>query len=73
MSTEEKKDIAIIIKDKYELTGLNVTKDDFQEDNLDDLIRRTEIIKNYLDIQKSAINTDEIKFVLNAKEVLEQA
>lgn len=73
INIEDKKDIAIIIKDKYELTGLNVTKDDFQEDNLDDLIRRTEIIKNYLDIQKSAINTDEIKFVLNAKEVLEQA
>lgn len=73
INIEDKKDIAIIIKDKYELTGLNVTKDDFQEDNLDDLIRRTEIIKNYLDIQKSAITTDEIKFVLNAKEVLEQA
>lgn len=36
----DKKDLAIIIKDKYKLFGIQVSKENFQEDNIDDLIKK---------------------------------
>ena len=47
----DKKDLSVIIKDKYKLFGMQVSKENFQEDNIEDLIKKVKIIANYNNIQ----------------------
>lgn len=63
----DKKDLAIIIKDKYKLFGIQVSKENFQEDNIDDLIKKVKVINNYNDIQKSNISVGELQYVVTVK------
>ena len=49
----ENKDLSIIIKDKYKLYGMNLTKDNFLEDNIEELIRRVKNINDYNNIKNS--------------------
>ena len=49
------KELAVIIKDKYKLFGMQVSKENFQEDNIEDLIKKVKIISNYNNIKKKQI------------------
>ena len=66
----EKKDISIVIKDKYKLFGLNITKDNFSDAGLEDFINQVHIITYYNDIQKSNIPIEDIQYVMNARPIL---
>ena len=54
------KDLSVIIKDKYKLFGMQVSKENFQEDSIDDLIRKVKIINTYNNIQKSKFSIEDI-------------
>ena len=68
----DKKDLAVIIKDKYKLFGIQVSKENFQEDNIDDLIKKVKIINNYNDIQKSNISVGELQYVVTVRGMLKK-
>ena len=67
----DNKDIAMIIKDKYNLCNINIEKGDFDEDNIDSLIVTAGNICEYNYILNSKITLDDIKFVISAKKILE--
>ena len=66
----ERKDIAVVIKDKHKLLGLEISKENFTESNLPDFAKQTQIIDYYNDIAKSEITVDDIQFVLNARTII---
>ena len=68
----EKKEIAIVIKDKHKLLGLEISKDNFLEANLDEFAKQTQIIDFYNDIQRSNILLDDIQFVMNSRSILKR-
>ena len=66
------KDLAVIIKDKYKLFGLQVSKENFQEDNVEDLIRRVKLITNYNNIQKTKFSVGDLEYITTVKEMLKK-
>ena len=64
--------LAVIIKDKYKLFGLQVSKENFQEDNVDDLIRKVKLITNYNNIQKSKFSVQDLEYITTVKEMLKK-
>lgn len=66
------KDLAVIIKDKYKLFGMQVSKENFQEDNIEDLIKRVKIIANYNNIQKSKFSIEDLEYITTVKEMLKK-
>lgn len=68
----EKKDIAIVIKDKHKLLGLEISKDNFLEANLDDFAKQTQIIDYYNDISRSNIPLEDIQFIMNSRATLKR-
>lgn len=68
----EKKDITIIIKDKYKLLGLNIGKDDFEEANLETLENLTKILALNYNIKKSEVTIEDIAFMTKVKELLKK-
>ena len=59
-------------KDKYKLFGLQVSKENFQEDSIEDLIRKVKIITNYNNIQKSKFSVGDLEYITNVKEMLKK-
>lgn len=66
------KDLAVIIKDKYKLFGLQISKENFQEDNIEDLIRKVKIINTYNNIKKSKFSVQNIEYITIVKEILKK-
>ena len=66
------KDLATIIKDKYKLFGMQVSKENFQEDSIDDLIRKVKIINTYNNIQKSKFSIEDLEYITTVKEMLKK-
>lgn len=66
------KDLAVIIKDKYKLFGMQVSKENFQEDNLEDLIKKVKIVSNYNNIKKSKYSIDDLEYIVSVKEMLKK-
>ena len=66
------KDIAVIIKDKYKLFGMQVSKENFQEDNIEDLIRKVKVVTNYNNIQKSKFSIEDLEYITTVKEMLKK-
>lgn len=66
----EIKDMAIIIKDKYKLLGLNVNKEDFEEGSVESLVTSTKTLTIYNNIKNSNLTLEEIDFMCKAKEIL---
>ena len=66
------KDLSVIIKDKYKLFGLQVSKENFQEDNIEDLIRRVKLITNYNNIQKTKFSVEDLEYITTVKEMLKK-
>ena len=52
--------------------GIQVSKENFQEDNIDDLIKKVKIINNYNDIQKSNISVGELQYVVTVRGMLKK-
>ena len=66
------KDLSIIIKDKYKLLGMQLSKENFEEDSIEDLIRKVKIINNYNNIQKSKFSIKDLEFIMNVKEMIKK-
>ena len=66
------KELAVIIKDKYKLFGIQVSKENFQEDNLEDLIKKVKIITNYNSILKSKFSIYDLEYIMAVKELLKK-
>lgn len=66
----EEKDMAIIIKDKYKLLGLNVNKEDFEEGSVESLMAVTKNLTMYNNIANSGLTIEQIDFMCKAKEIL---
>ena len=67
----EDKDIVLMIKDKYNLCDLNITKEDLEEDNVSNLLTTVNNICEYNYIDNSKLNLEDIQFVLQASKILE--
>ena len=61
--------MAVIIKDKYKLFGMQVSKENFQEDNIEDLIKKVKIVSNYNNIQKSKFSVEDLEYITTVKEM----
>ena len=68
----DKKELSIIIKDKYKLFGLQVSKENFNEENIDDLIKKVKILTNYNNILKSKFSVKDLEYVIIVKEMLKK-
>lgn len=68
----DKKELSVIIKDKYKLFGMQVSKENFQEDNIEDLIKKVKIIANYNNIQKSKFSVNDLEYITTVKEMLKK-
>ena len=68
----EDKDLALMIKDKYNLCNINITKEDLEEDNVSNLITIVNNICGYNYIVNSKTTLKDIQFVLQAKKILEE-
>ena len=68
----EKKDLSVVIKDKYKLLGLNITKDHFTSAGLEDFISQVHIVTYYNDIKRSNIPIEDIQYIMNAKPILKR-
>ena len=60
MNITEMKDMAIIIKDKYKLMGLNVNKEDFEEGSVESLMSLTKTLTVYNNIKNSNLTLENI-------------
>lgn len=68
----DKKELAIIIKDKYKLFGMQVSKENFNEENIEDLIKKVKILTNYNNILKSKFSVKDLEYVIIVKEMLKK-
>ena len=68
----DSKEIALVIKDKYKLYNINLEKGDFSEDNLEGIISSTNNICVYNYILGSKVSINDIKFLLEAKKIIEE-
>ena len=68
----DKKEISVIIKDKYKLFGMQVSKENFQEDTVEDLLRKARIISNYNNIAKSRFSVIDLEYIISVKEMLKK-
>jgi len=66
----DKKELSVIIKDKYKLFGMQLSKENFQEGNLEDLIKKVKILNNYNNIQKSKFSINDLSYIMTVREML---
>lgn len=71
ITIKEEKDIALTIKDKYNLFNINITKADLEETVIGDLINTVTSILNAYNLEKSGLKLDEVKYMLDANKILE--
>ena len=72
VNISDTKELSIIIKDKYKLLGMQISKENFEEDSIEDLIRKVKIINNYNNIQKSKFSIKDLEYIMNVKEMLKK-
>lgn len=68
----DKKELSIIIKDRYKLFGMQLSKENFQEENIDDLVKKVKIVNNYNNIQKSKFSIKDLEYIITTKEMLKR-
>ena len=68
----EDKDMVLMIKDKYNLCNLNITKEDLEEDNVSNLLTIVNNICEYNYIDNCKLNLEDIQFILQASKILEE-
>lgn len=72
INISEKKDIAVVIKDKHKLLGVEISKENFADANFDEFVKQVQIIDYYNDIQRSNIPLEDIQFIINARAILKK-
>ena len=51
---------------------MQVSKENFQEDNIEDLIKKVKIINNFNNIQKSKFSVEDLEYITSVKEMLKK-
>ncbi len=67
----EDKDILLMVKDKYNLCNINISKEDIEEDKISDLIATVNILCENNYILNSNVTKQDIKFITLAKKLIE--
>ena len=62
----------MVIFDKYNMLGLNITPELLELDNIDGLIEVTTALSNNIHFEKVNANVDNIKFIVNALDIVEK-
>lgn len=68
----DKKELAVIIKDKYKLFGMQISKENFQEGNIEDLMKKVRIMTNYNNILKSKFSIKDLNYITTVREMLKK-
>ena len=68
----EDKDIILMIKDKYNLCNINITKEDLEDENISNLISSVNTICENNYILNSKTTLQDIQFILQANKILEE-
>ena len=68
----DKKELSVIIKDKYQLFGMQLSKENFQEGNIEKLKKKVKIINNYNNILKSKFSIQDFEYIMATKELLKK-
>lgn len=68
----DKKELSVIIKDKYKLFGMQISKENFQEENIEDLMKRVKILTNYNNILKTKFSIKDLEYITTVKEMLKK-
>lgn len=68
----DKKELSVIIKDKYKLFGMEISKENFQEGNIEDLMKKARILTNYNNILKSKFSIKDLEYITTVKEMLKK-
>ena len=66
----EEKNIGLLIMDRYNLFGFNLTKEQLEKDNLDNLIKELETILGSIEMEKLNITENKIKFIKESSQIL---
>ena len=64
------KEIKYIIMDRYNLFGFDITEDELDDNNIDNLIKTAKTILVYTSMKKLGIEYDKIKFVINTNAMI---
>lgn len=72
VNINETKQISVIIKDRYKLFGMEISKENFEEENIEDLIKKVKILANYNNILKSKFTTNDLSYIITVKELLKK-
>ena len=72
VNISDTKELSIIIKDKYKLLGMQISKENFEDDSIEDLIRKVKIINTYNNILKSKFSIKDLEYIMNVKEMLKK-
>ncbi len=68
----EDKDMLFIIKDRYQLLNINITKDDLSVDNLDNLMGILTKCEKYYYINMNNINLENIQAEIELKKIIDE-
>ncbi len=68
----DERDLSVVIKDKYNLFGLDIKKELLEDSNLDSTIKSIDIIVNSIYFNNQAIDINNIKFVCNSMDLVEK-
>ena len=72
VTIKEDKDMALMIKDKYNLFKINITKTDLDETAIGALINTVNTIVNAYNLENSGLELEDAKFILKANKILEE-
>ena len=71
VTIKEDKDMALMIKDKYNLFNINISKADLDETAIGALMNTVELIVNAYNLENSGLELEDVKFVLKANKIIE--
>ena len=72
LKISDEKDIALVIKDKYSLCNINITRGDFEEENIQSMITTVKNICDNTYLENSIVNIDDVKYLMEANKIFEQ-
>ena len=72
VTIKEDKDMALMIKDKYNLFNINITKEDLDESSIGALVNTVESLVNAYNLENSGLDLEDVKFILKANKILDE-
>ena len=65
VTIKEDKDMALMIKDKYNLFNINISKADLDDSAIGALINTVDSIVNAYNLENSGLNLDDVKYIID--------